>query len=36
MSSTDHVAGLVLARGGSTAIPKKNIVPVNGKPQIKW
>lgn len=28
--------GLVLARGGSVSIPKKNIVPVNGRPLIYY
>jgi len=28
--------GLILARGGSVAIPKKNIVPVNGRPLVYY
>ena len=28
--------GLVLARGGSVSIPKKNIVPVNGRPLVYY
>ena len=27
---------IVLARGGSKGIPRKNIVPVYGKPLIAW
>lgn len=30
------VVGLITARGGSKAIPKKNIVRVGGKPLIAW
>lgn len=29
-----HLAGLVLARGGSKGIPKKNLVEVNGRPLV--
>jgi N-acylneuraminate cytidylyltransferase len=28
--------GLILARGGSVSIPKKNIVPVNGRPLVYY
>jgi CMP-N,N'-diacetyllegionaminic acid synthase len=31
-----HVLGLIPARGGSKAIPDKNIVPLAGKPLIAW
>jgi len=31
-----HVTGLVLARGGSKGIHKKNIVELNGMPLIGW
>ncbi|ODN03099.1 N-acylneuraminate cytidylyltransferase [Orchesella cincta] len=40
VSSTDspnsafHLAGLVLARGGSKGIPKKNLVEINGRPLV--
>ena len=30
------VVGVITARGGSKSIPKKNIVPVAGKPLIAW
>ena len=31
-----HVAGLILARGGSTAIPLKNLISLNGRPLISY
>jgi len=31
-----NIAAIVLARGGSKGIPKKNIVPFCGKPLIEW
>jgi CMP-N-acetylneuraminic acid synthetase len=31
-----HIAGLVLARGGSKGIPLKNLQKVNGKPLLVW
>lgn len=31
-----HVVGVITARGGSRSIPRKNIVPVAGKPLIVW
>lgn len=31
-----HMAGLVLARGGSKGIPLKNIAPLGGKPLLAW
>lgn len=31
-----HVAGLILARGGSQGIPLKNLAPLEGKPLIEW
>lgn len=31
-----NVLGLVLARGGSKGIPRKNIAPVAGKPMMAW
>ena len=30
------VLGLITARGGSKGIPRKNIVPLGGKPLIAW
>lgn len=32
--SAYHLAGLILARGGSKGIPKKNLVEVNGRPLV--
>ena len=31
-----HVFGIIGARGGSKALPKKNIAPLGGKPLIAW
>jgi len=31
-----HVLGVICARGGSKALPKKNIAPLCGKPLIAW
>ncbi len=31
-----HVAGLILARGGSQGIPLKNVTPLGGKPLLSW
>ena len=31
-----HVLGLITARGGSKSIPRKNVVPLAGKPLIAW
>lgn len=31
-----HVAAVIAARGGSKGIPKKNLVPVCGKPLVAW
>ena len=31
-----HVAGLILARGGSQGIPLKNIAPLGGRPLLEW
>ena len=30
------ILGLIPARGGSKAIPQKNIIPLAGKPLIGW
>jgi len=31
-----EILGLIIARGGSTRLPKKNILPLGGKPLIVW
>jgi len=31
-----HIAGLILARGGSKSIPLKNLALVGGKPLLVW
>ena len=31
-----HLAGLVLARGGSKGIPLKNLAKVGGQPLLYW
>ena len=31
-----NILGLILARGGSKGIPRKNVVPLAGKPLISW
>ncbi|EGQ8536373.1 acylneuraminate cytidylyltransferase family protein, partial [Vibrio parahaemolyticus] len=31
----DFIA-LITARGGSKGLPRKNILPMNGKPLIAW
>ena len=31
-----HMAGLVLARGGSKGIPLKNLAPLGSKPLLSW
>lgn len=36
MTSGAEVLGLVLARGGSKGIPRKNVQPAGGKPLIAW
>ena len=36
MSRRPHVAGLILARGGSQGIPLKNLAPLGGKPLLEW
>jgi CMP-N-acetylneuraminic acid synthetase len=32
----DDVLGLIPARGGSKGVPRKNLVPVGGKPLLQW
>ena len=31
-----HIAGLVLARGGSKGIPLKNLALLEGRPLLEW
>ncbi len=33
---SDNFTALITARGGSKGLPRKNILPVNGKPLIAW
>lgn len=33
---TGHILGVICARGGSTGVPGKNIMPIAGKPLIGW
>ena len=35
-TSSLHIAGLVLARGGSKGIPLKNLAPLGSRPLITW
>jgi len=36
LPTSTHIAGLILARGGSKGIPLKNLVPLGKKPLISW
>ena len=36
MMAHQKTVGLITARGGSKSIPRKNVVPVGGKPLIAW
>jgi hypothetical protein len=36
MTNRPHVAGLILARGGSKGIPLKNLSLLSGKPLLEW
>ena len=36
MSEPPHVAGLILARGGSQGIPLKNLAPLGERPLLEW
>ena len=36
MSDPPHVAGLILARGGSQGIPLKNLAPLGDRPLLEW
>ena len=31
-----HIAGLILARGGSRGVPLKNLAPLGSKPLLCW
>lgn len=33
---TEKVIALITARGGSKGLPRKNVLPINGKPLIGW
>lgn len=35
-TKTQHVLGIITARGGSKRLPGKNIMPLRGKPLIAW
>jgi len=34
--TSPRVLGLVVARGGSTGLPRKNVLPLGGRPLIAW
>ena len=36
LSDPPNVLALILARGGSKSVPRKNILPINGKPLISY
>ena len=36
MITDKNILGIITARGGSKGLPKKNILPLNGKPLIAW
>ena len=36
LSPSPHMAGLILARGGSKGIPLKNLAPLGSRPLISW
>lgn len=33
---SDHILAIIPARGGSKSIPRKNLVPLGGKPLLAW
>ena len=35
-TNSPHIAGLVLARGGSKGIPLKNLAPLGSRPLLTW
>ena len=35
-TTSPHIAGLVLARGGSKGIPLKNLAPLGSRPLLTW
>lgn len=36
MIKKDNVVAIIVARGGSKSIPRKNVLPLKGKPLIAW
>ena len=37
MEKTDkYILGIIPARGGSKGVPRKNVLPLNGKPLISY
>jgi N-acylneuraminate cytidylyltransferase len=36
MIEDKNILAIIPARGGSKGLPRKNILPVNGKPLIAW
>lgn len=36
MISNKKIMAIIPARGGSKRLPRKNILPLNGKPLIAW
>jgi CMP-N,N'-diacetyllegionaminic acid synthase len=36
LMNPDKVLGLITARGGSKGLPRKNVLPVGGKPLVAW
>ena len=36
MSGTPHIVSIIPARGGSKRLPRKNVLPLGGKPLIQW
>ncbi|MCB1174173.1 MAG: acylneuraminate cytidylyltransferase family protein [Leptospiraceae bacterium] len=36
LSLPENIVALVPARGGSKGLPRKNVLPLNGKPMIAW
>ena len=35
-NTSKHISCIIIARGGSKGIPRKNLLPVCGKPLIYW
>ena len=36
MFNNDEVVAIIPARGGSKRLPRKNVLPISGKPCIAW